>query len=153
MSSIYISTLFCNIHNDSCLLSTFSFLSLTWISLSSFWQVGGCARRTRTRTASTRPRGADGKVTRTAAVRTKDHVIHNFRTSTWVNVVTPFFIYYYILLFIIQLIFLQYFPTPGLYNITRHCTARVLLHGCYCTDPGATRYPSNYDVLQLESIR
>ena len=31
-----------------------------------------------------------------------------------------------------------------------YCTgviARVLLHGCYCTGPGATRYPSNYDVL------
>ena len=50
--------------------------------------------------------------------------------------------------FSIQLIFLQqYFPIPVPCNITRYCTARVLLHGCYCTGPGATRYPSNYDVL------
>ena len=49
---------------------------------------------------------------------------------------------------IIQLIFLQqYFPIPVPCNITRYCTARVLLHGCYCTGPGAMRYPSNHDVL------
>ena len=49
---------------------------------------------------------------------------------------------------IIQLIFLQqYFLIPVPCNITRYCTARVLLHGCYCTGPGATQYPSNYDVL------
>ena len=37
-------------------------------------------------------------------------------------------------IFIIQLIFLQqYFPIPVQRNITRYCTARVLLHGCYRT--------------------
>ena len=53
--------------------------------------------------------------------------------------------------FIIQLIFLQqYFPIPVPYNSTWYCTAQVLevlLHGCYCTGPGATWYPSNHDVL------
>ena len=45
--------------------------------------------------------------------------------------------------FIIQLIFLQqYFPIPVPCNITRYCTGVIAWAG-----PGATRYPSNYNVL------
>ena len=39
------------------------------------------------------------------------------------------------------------FPIPVPCNITQYCTVQVLLHGCSCMGPGATRYPSNHDVL------
>ena len=79
---------------------------------------------------------------------------HNFRICSHASVglaqarPNNVYIYIYIDIFIIQLIFLQQcFPIPVPCNITQYCTAWVLLHGCYCTGPGATRYPNKHDVL------
>ena len=33
------------------------------------------------------------------------------------------------------------------FSYSRAVQYRTILHGCYCTGPEATRYPSNYDVL------